>query len=329
MAGKLSDRELRRQALKLRDPYEQSKHLVWDIPDDVALVDILNLYTYKEWPLKKVYCVECGGHHHKNGFTALLTNGKRALLGSRCGAKLFGESWQQAEKRIKERSDRQWELDRIDRLETILDPLRSSLLLWEAQVQKLMYRLEGFQSALGELSSRLLEATNHHQGALTVGRRIEMKSTKEVGPKGWKQTDFVHTKVADMIGSDLFLREDPCNDIKSTLDAISAIKPSMAGTDSIRTSTLKSQRQRLERALEKLETVHRIYRGGQEFFTEESFVTLVWWTNRYNVTRHQYEFAENGIRYSDGRSGVRLPDEPLPDLDSLPLDLIQEYRRAD
>ena len=97
MAGKFNDEQLRLQALKLRDPYDQS-NLVYTVPESAALLDITNIYVYEQYPLKKVYCVECGGRKHKHGFTAMLTTGHRVLYGSTCGARRFGQSWTEAER---------------------------------------------------------------------------------------------------------------------------------------------------------------------------------------------------------------------------------------
>jgi hypothetical protein len=86
MAGKLNDDHLRNQALKLKDPYDQ-RDIIYVIPEGAVLLDIVNIYTFDRWPKEKVYCAECGGRHHKKGFTALLGSGQRVLLGSTCGAR--------------------------------------------------------------------------------------------------------------------------------------------------------------------------------------------------------------------------------------------------
>jgi hypothetical protein len=66
MAGKFNDSELRHLALKLTDPYDQPD-LIFEVPADAELLDILNIYAFERWPTEKVYCVECCGHHHKFG----------------------------------------------------------------------------------------------------------------------------------------------------------------------------------------------------------------------------------------------------------------------
>jgi hypothetical protein len=325
MAGKLTDRELRRQALKLKDPYEQPA-LTWEIPKEVGLIDILNIYIFERWPREKVLCVKCGGHRHKHGFTAVLSNGLRVLLGSSCGRELFGESWVHAERRMKERSDRQWELDRLERLEPIVDLMRDALLTWESRVDRMLALKSGFFRMLGELASRVQEATNVHGGKLTVNRQVDMK-TQSYG----QSTAPVHVDVpvGDLVGADLFLDFDAAGVIRQSVGAIDEVKEAFWGTDAVPTGLLRRRRLAFERTFGGLETAARIYRGGQEFFTPASFANLVNWTDRYTVTRARYDWTGDGITYDDGRPGINLPVEPFKDLPEEPLDLIQEYRRAD
>ena len=95
MAGKFDDGQLRLQALRLRDPYDQPD-LIFNIPSDAILLDIINIYVFERYPVEKVHCAKCGTRRHKFGFTALLASGDRLPLGSSCGAELFGESWDAA-----------------------------------------------------------------------------------------------------------------------------------------------------------------------------------------------------------------------------------------
>lgn len=328
MAAKLSDKELRRQSLKLKDPYDQSA-LIWQIPAEAGLLSILNIYAFERWPTEKVYCAKCNGRHHKFGFTALLTNGKRVLLGSKCGADVFGESWHQAERHMKGQSDRQWELDRLDRLAPIVSPMRQALLSWENKLAKAMGRKNGFCNTFTELASRLSEAANIHGGILTVTRELEMKSAQQAGMGGLGSTQNVTVKVADFIGADLFIQLDPVRAIQEAISAIEVLKKTISATDAVPTTILRKKRKALERAFEDLEIVAKLYRGAQAMFTAKSFSTLADWTSRYAVTKDRYIWEDGALQFEDGRAQIYLPTEPLPDLSDEPLDLLREYRRAD
>jgi len=115
MAGALNNDLIRNTVFRLTDPYDQ-KDLICYIPEQAKLLDILNIYEFERWPNEKAFCVVCKAHRHKKGFTAALTTGHRVLMGSACGQKKFGASWQEAEKRLQLRSDHQYELLMYDRI---------------------------------------------------------------------------------------------------------------------------------------------------------------------------------------------------------------------
>jgi len=154
---RMTDRELRNRQLLLIDPYEQPG-LVKDRPEDAELSAVVNTYAFARYPAEKAYCCVCRGHHHKHGFTALLSTGDKVMLGSKCGADVFGEDWHTAEQRMKDEGKRQYELARLDRLEPILPRLRSSLLSWRRHIDSLVNRRRGFEAAFPDLVYYLRQA---------------------------------------------------------------------------------------------------------------------------------------------------------------------------
>lgn len=325
MASKINDDQLRRQALKLTDPNEQPD-LIRTIPEDAALLDILNIYSFERWPKEKVYCVVCGGHRHKRGFTALLASGKRVLLGSTCGARQFGESWTAAEKRIDDRANRQHELIKLDRLALILVPLRDELLKWGDVVDRVMRRRIAFEKQLGDLAYRTRVAATVHGGTLTVGRRVENKAARAAGMRDLG--NYVEVKVGEVAGAALFSPLDPVKAVAGALAALDAMGSGIGNSDAEWTSVLAKRRKALERAFEDLEAVATMHAGAQEFFTVENFKVLVDWANNHGATNARYEMDADGIvREEDITGGIKIC--PVPDLDSTPLELINEYRRSD
>jgi hypothetical protein len=89
---KLSDAELRQRQLEIDDPHDQP-NLTAHIPEGVSPVRILNVYRFSKWPAEKAYCSKCEARRHRDGFTVELDDGSSGLLGSKCGADLWGESW--------------------------------------------------------------------------------------------------------------------------------------------------------------------------------------------------------------------------------------------
>jgi hypothetical protein len=324
LAGTLSDRDLRRQTLKLADPYKQPG-LIRTIPKGVTLVDIINLYAFERWPAEKVFCVNCSGHRHMRGFTALLSDGKRILLGSQCGAELFGDSWFQAERRMQERSKRQWELDRLDRLEPIFRPLRTALRIWSSRIKEAMDRRRAFEDTLGELASRLNEALVSHGGWLTVTRSIETKSAQAAG---LARSVSAVERIVQFPGCKAFIAID-AGIIDSAIAALTSMEECSLRSETISTKDMAIRRRRLENTFEQLASAADMYFGAQALFTDKSFRTVVRWADRYDVTRERLMYTDGCIRRDGVQGGVRLPDRPLPDLNEEVFELITEYRRSD
>jgi hypothetical protein len=163
MAAKITDRELRLRALKLRNAYDQPNLILRPLEPTDRLVDIINIYKHEFFPAEKVYCSQCRGHRHGHGFTATVLTATgaliRMLLGSHCGADAFGEAWHVAEKRMNEHADRQYELLKLDRFKLMITPYRESLAGWHLPVARAVGRKSAFARKFGELYSRILKLT--------------------------------------------------------------------------------------------------------------------------------------------------------------------------
>ncbi|MEH3064915.1 MAG: hypothetical protein PGN33_19975 [Methylobacterium radiotolerans] len=322
MAAKVTDRELRLQALMLDDPYEQP-NLSWAINPDARLLDVLNLYQFKEWPTQKVYCVSCEGHHHKKGFTCITSEGDRLLFGSKCGQDAFGESWVNAEKRIKERYQRQHELLSLDRFNTVLGPMQKAVSRWVRPIGDLANRRIGFASSLEALYQRCHEAAQRSNGMLTIFEKVKQKLGNE--------PDFVERPYAQLIGRDMFSVFDRTNIVhvvEDTIKAIDAVKANAANTDGVSTTTLKRCRLAMERKFEQIEQSAVAYEAAQDFFSAPSFKLLAEWSWARNVVGERYLFEKGILKQCDTNRGVALL-APLPDLNLEILDLIREYRRGE
>jgi hypothetical protein len=323
LAGKFTDRELRLRALKLVDAYDQPGIFKRPIADGDRLLDILNVYQHAKYPKEKVYCSVCNGHHHGKGFTALvMTQSKkivRMLLGSKCGAEAFGQDWKTAERRQKADHNRQWELKRLDRLEIIHNELKAALTEWRRLLPAVVGRRSAFALKLGDLETQLREAFVHQYGRMFVNRTVTLKN----GEKSFDTQlleEIPGAAVLDNINATALVDR-----LLASLDAMAAC---IGRTDTIPTSTLLKRRREFENAFEFLDPVHKYYLGAQDFFTAETFEKIAHWTQRYKVTERPYAWSGEGLGYKDGYDKFNLP-KPFPDLDEAPLDLINEYRRAD
>lgn len=324
MSARHSDEYLRHQALKLRDPFAQPG-LTWHIPENAVFIDILNIYNFERWPREKACCVKCGRRNHKKGFTALLVSGERLILGSKCGAELFGESWAEAERRIEERGDRQYEVLKLDRLALVAKPLREGLLSWSSIMESIGRRRDGFDNSLGELASRTREAANRGDGALTVTRRVQLNIARQAGMRA---SDYAEVRVGSLAGGGVFAMLGPHRAVTGAIEALDEMRAGIGSTNGTATSELNRRRRNFDRALEKVEAAARLHEAAQEFFTLRNFRGLLAWANDHGATQARYAMSDDGVVQDVAtKRGIRV--SPIPDLSDEPVELIREYRRAD
>lgn len=320
MAGKFDDSQLRLQALKLKDPYDQPD-LVFEWPEDIGLVDIINIYSFERYPTEKAFCVECHGRHHKHGFTALLTNGRRVMLGSSCGARRFGRSWTDAEKRIEQRADRQFELRRLDRL----DRCRASF-SGLAKIRHAMDRLSNLQKAffnqMGELGSRVQEAAINDNGELRVHKEIRSQAATTAGLK--RTTEAI--TITRVMGYRFVIAKSPSKSFARFEDALGEMVEHIGRTDKINTGTLARVRREFEQSFEGIEKGFDTHVAAMEFFRRPNFEGMIRWAdNDVSGVRDRYWIEGDIVRSRSG--GLQLMQ--LEPLESGLLTAIQEYRRAD
>lgn len=322
MAGKFDDSQLRLQALKLSDPYDQS-NLVFEVREGVSLVDILNIYTFEKYPREKAYCVACGCHRHKRGFTALLSDGTRAMYGSACGEEAFGESWKEAEERIQERADRQFELKKLDRLSRCTQSLES-LAGWEKAAERLDFRRQAFDR-LGELASRAREAARNKQGMLTYFHTFESAALKALGKKSAVSEEV---EAGRLKGYQFLCSGELLPVVSSVRSALSVMALGLQNTDKISTKTLEKRRRKLEQALTALEEVADCFDAAADFWTVENFESLIRWAVAHGITKEKY-FIEEGVIRRPGRQDGLVIEFAVPEVDFTLLDAVKDYRRAD
>lgn len=257
----------------------------------------------------------------------MLGTGERVFLGSKCGADAFGEKWINAKKRMERFANRQYELDRLDRIEALASAMKNGLFRWERPMQSVMARRLAFQS-LGELSSRVGEAARLHGGQLTVWRDVDTKIATDAGMRVTAQA--LQIRVADLAGVDFFIFFDTASAVERAQKALENVLKNLP-TDDVEYALMMRRRKTFEACFEDLQTAARIYRGAEAFFSKSNFRNIVDWSNKYRITSSRYVFDEDEgtIFHEDGRRGISLPRDPLPELDDTPLDLIVEYRRAE
>lgn len=325
MAGALNTELIRNTVFRLTDPYDQSD-LINCIPENAKLLDILNIYEFERFPTEKAFCVVCAGHRHKRGFTAALTTGHRVLVGSRCGQKKFGASWQDAEKRLRLRSDHQYELLMYDRLTMIREPLKAKLPQWLRVFEQLEGRKAAFSRIFGEVASRLKEAAIRSDGRLTIHRKVRSSAFQQAlasgDDDGKERFTYQEVTVGTLIGAAFF---DPLHTHKAVAKAIQSVNDH--SYEKALALDMTKRRKAVDRSFEELQRCAEIYNDVNAFLSPENFASVARWVDQNDGIRRKLVARSNGLFFGDDlNQGMTLL--PLPDLDETLLDCIWEYRRA-
>ncbi|NUU44496.1 hypothetical protein [Tardiphaga robiniae] len=322
LASSFNDQQLRHQALKLKDPYDQP-NLTFEMPDRSALLDIINIYTFDKYPAKKAFCVLCQSHRHRKGFTAVLTSGQRMMCGSKCGADHFGTSWADAEKRIEERADRQFELKRVDRLaacERSFDIVSS----WIKAFEQIENRRRAFHR-LGEMASRVYEAALHKGGALTVFKALPQHADAEDRRRSLGGTEVT---VGRIVGSRYLTASEYTPQLSQVSAAIAEMLSSARGSERLSTDLMRKRRRAFERSIEGLDEAAEVLEAARSFWTVENFSEMVRYINEHGATSARYELSEGVVRTVSGSAGMKV-SMPVPNLNLEMLQAVRDYRRAD
>ncbi|WP_027577125.1 hypothetical protein [Bradyrhizobium sp. WSM1743] len=325
MAGAINTDLIRNTVFRLTDPYDQ-RDLINYVPEHAKLLDILNIYEFERFPTEKAFCVVCKGHRHKRGFTAALTTGDRVLVGSACGQKKFGASWQDAEKRLRLRSDHQYELLMYDRLTMIRGQLQEKLQQWLRVFEQLEGRKAAFSRIFGEVASRLTEVAKRGDGRLTIHRKVRTSSFQQALARdddGSKDRfTYQEVTVGTLVGRAFF---DSLHTHRAVAQAIQSVKDH--SFEKALSLDMTKRRKAVERAFEDLQRCAEIYDDVNAFLSPESFAGLARWADQNDGIRRKLVARHNGLFFRDDlNQGMTLL--PLPDLDETLLNCIWEYRRA-
>jgi hypothetical protein len=217
----INDAQLRRLKLDIDDPHEQDG-LVPAVPEGVELVEILNIYRSAKYPAVKVRCVKCKGARHRDGFTAELSDGSKILLGSKCGAELFGKTWGAAQDDLNELRDRQWYLLYIDQVAENLPAIRDALHDWAAVAKRFDGSRRRFKKAFASLYEMIGQAVVVDDGGLKLYRERRV-----ITPAGHEERGRDEVVVHRISGPQFFRGTDATQIIEDGLKWLNGFEEAM------------------------------------------------------------------------------------------------------
>jgi hypothetical protein len=314
-----TDDDLRVRTLEIDDPHGQAG-LVNHIPDGVDVVRIVNTYSYSLWPADKAYCAKCEGKRHKHGFTAELDDGTLALLGSRCGELLWGQSWQEATGRFKEELDRAGTILGFDRIVPELRSIREDLESWRPAVACIAKHQQTFIKQLSYWFYELKMASVRHDQRLVIHESVrdhaaEADYERRYGEKPPREfyTSMERT-VHHLEGGAFFATEKPDNLFQLALGAIDEAIAVGSNTKLHSQMKLREHRAKVRDARDWLERVAVVTRALRTFYGNDHMLHVVDWMHRAKSDRA----VDAALRFMKLPSDYRVLDtEPLRRLQRL------------
>jgi hypothetical protein len=322
MAGTLSDEELIKCSLVLDDAYDQPR-LLSHLPAGANLISILNVYRHQGYPNIKVRCAHCGRENHRDGFTALLDSLHRVHLGSKCGEAVFGESWQQQKAKLKQETDRQYELTMSIRAEQTIPPYLTSLVGWSRLLEKYDARRKAFEQNCGEAHTLLRGALKASDGLLTVDERVRDYAAEAKSPHDGQRWKIQARAMGRLSGKQIL-------DLEETVGKLNAVQKSAKTYLRVaqarpRAATIRLTRARRDfmRRAEDLMHVHEVYSQRNSFFSSENLELVIHWLRERGCSER---LKVRGRCLQGDRFHLRMDD--LDDLSREPLEFLEEFKRG-
>lgn len=320
-ARQYTDEEIRDADLRITDPYDQPDR-VKKIPPGARLVDILNTYAFERWPEEKVRCVDCRAHRHKYGFTGLLDDGSRVLLGSSCGEEIFGTSWKQARNRLRDLSRRQGLLLRLDQLLPLIPELRRRLGEWHRTCERLEASRRRFGKAMPALYGALEGQAARGDARLMVYEKIRNIAAEEKATEddGKPKSKWVQREAHFAAGLAYFEATSPTAKIAATLALLKEVAQVGGNTDAMALAAMRKYDRRLADALESLRKIAGIYSGSVAFFEPRNLAGVAAWATASREIKGRYSAAGRELRDDNTDATMALP-ENYPPLNEALVDL--------
>ncbi|MEH2504966.1 hypothetical protein V1290_003777 [Bradyrhizobium sp. AZCC 1578] len=324
---KLTDAELRARQLEIDDPHDQP-NLTNHIPEGVSPVRILNVYRFSKWPAEKAYCSKCEARRHRDGFTVELDDGTSAILGSKCGADLWGESWHDVSAQFDLELERAGTIKGFNRILPELKSIIVAFEKWRPMVRVVAKNQRQFQSTMPETFRRLRNTAIRADRTLIVHQRVRdfiaegaferrygkppddpiytmyERSSHQLSGGGF----FEHTNIEVLF--DLALQD---------LEAAVAVGMNTAIHSQHK---LKMHRAKLRDALERFERVGSALRALQLFYTSDNLVRVARWVE-LDSPGEKYEVRDNML--IDLSTGLKM--KPPPDFIMVDIEPVKRLRK--
>ena len=297
----IDDIALRNMTLKVDDPRMQDGIVLY-LPSDAVLEEILNVYHYTGYPKEKMYCSKCEAHRHAHGFTARLSNGQKVLLGSKCGADVFGTSWTEQELVFKHKEDRQSNLYSLDRLKEPLEGLESVVYpVIEILVNYNKMKLQVF-TKMSSLYDRLKESASD-DGMLRYTKKTTVIKEGSSSETDLKYVDYEYGKIDgyEALKNNYY---DAKKLGDSVLEGARHIRKISNNTELYSTKTISVARRKFYDQVSSLINKIKDYHREAAFFEIGNFKKICEWNDTHRISTEVAELEDNTLYVNQDRAFV-------------------------
>jgi hypothetical protein len=326
---KLTDAELRNRQLEIDDPHDQP-NLVNHIPEGVSPVRILNVYRFSKWPAEKAYCSKCEARRHRDGFTVELDDGTRAILGSKCGGELWGQSWRDVAAEFDIELERAGIILGFSRMLPELKAIIVALEKWRPTVRAVAKNQRRFQSVMPETFRRLRNAAVRADHALIVHMRVRDFIAEGTFEHRYGKTPDspIYTmherKVCELGGHAFFEHTNGEVLFDLALQDLEAAVAVGMNTQMHSQHKLRMHRAKLRDAMERLERVAAALRAVRLFYKLDNLLAVARWIER-DQSGEEYEVHDHDLALVDVRRDRRIG--PPPDFRMVDIEPARRLRK--
>ncbi|PJG50037.1 hypothetical protein CVM73_38535 [Bradyrhizobium forestalis] len=310
---KLSDAELRNRQLEIDDPHHQA-NLVNHIPEGVSPVRILNVYRFSKYPAEKAYCSKCEARRHRDGFTVELDDGSVAILGSKCGADLWGQSWHDIAADFGIELERAGIIIGFSRILPELKAVITALEKWRPTIRTVAKNQRQFQGVMPETFRRLRNAAVRVDRALMVHQQVrdlikEAEYERRYGNAPSTPFYVMHErKVHELQGYAFFEHSNIEVLYDLALQDLAAAVEVGSNTQLHSQHKLRMHRAKLGDAMERLERVASAVRAVQLFYASDNLVRVAHWIER-DMPGEEFEVGDHALTNLHSGRTVRMPQD--------------------
>lgn len=322
MRATTDDIALRNEVLWIDDPYVQPG-LVLDLPDGAQLGEVRNVYEFGRYPQEKVYCAKCEAHRHKRGFTVELTDGHLVLLGSKCGAEVFGRAWQRAARAYHARRERQQLLFTLDALRDALPLVFEQLKAWREPCVALDAARREFVRQFPKLAAALEAQVG--DGALVVRERVRDYAAEQKAGDNAKLFTWIERRIGTLEGGAALRSGFVEGRRDQARDNLAELSQACRANTTYTNQKMKALTRRTRDVRESLSLVLEMLNAGPALFSERNMRLVCLWASASDEVPGKYSLAGNEVHDDEGRTFV-LPE--LRTVTSAPIDTLAATSEA-